>query len=72
MGRSEVLDQGLPSLVLQLFEGGRGNAHRKVVGLGLEEAWPLHQKPEHNLSHRGIAFIPHPSLSEAKQTGGAP
>ena len=61
MGRSELLDQGLPGLVLQFLQGGSGNQKGQVLGPGLKMARPFGQHLEHNLSHGGMTFTPfHP------------
>ena len=72
MGRPEVLDQGFPGLVVQLFEGGRLDADRGVVGLGGEVAWPFDQDAKDDLAHAGeMTFMACPSLARIRVGGRA-
>ena len=66
-----MVDQGLASLVLQLLQGGRGDADGQghscgegcAYGLGLQVAGAFSQNAEHDLSQGGISFFPAPSLA---------
>jgi hypothetical protein len=64
MGRPQVLDQGLASLVLQLLEGGRTDVDRQGVGLGFQVSGAFRQNVEHDLTHAGgFSFFAAPSLA---------
>ena len=56
MGLAQVLDQGLPGLVLQLLEGGSADLDRQAFGLGFQLASAVSQNAEHNLAH-GVQYL---------------
>jgi hypothetical protein len=62
MGLTEMPDQGLPGLVLQLLESGSADGERQGFGLGFQVAGAFRQNAEHNLTHAGLslAFRLHP------------
>jgi len=56
MRRSQVLDQSLTGLVLQLLEGGSADVDRQAFGLSLQVAGAFSQNAEHDLTHAGVSL----------------
>lgn len=57
VGGAEGVDQSFAGLVLQILEGGSGDAQGQGVGLGFQVARPFSHHVEHNFAHGGIAFF---------------
>ena len=62
VGRPEMLNQGLPGLVLQLLQGGSGDLQGWDIGPGFQVAEAFNHKAEHDLSHGGTSPSRTPSL----------
>lgn len=71
VGGAEGVDQSFAGLVLQILEGGSGDAQGQGVGLGLQVARPFSHHVEHNFAHGGYHFLPHPSLAVCSGSGRA-
>jgi hypothetical protein len=64
MGGSQVCDQGLTGLVLQLLKGGSTDFDRQGFGLSFQVAGAFSHNAEYNLTHDGdLSLAPAPSLA---------
>jgi hypothetical protein len=71
MGWSEVVDQGLAGLMLQLLQGWGRDAERRGISPGFEVARAFRQDAEDNLAHAGmISVVRHSSLVSANDLAG--
>jgi hypothetical protein len=65
MGGAQLFDQGFAGFVLEIFEGGSGDAQGQGVGLGFQMAGLLRHHMEHNFAHVGVSLSSNPILDPA-------